>query len=193
MELADDIAAVFAELNETSRSAEALLSAYSASQLLGRHPGGWSAAQCLEHLAKTNLLYSNAMRDAVKAAVHLARHERRGPIRPGWFARKFIERMEAGSTSKFRAPDSIVPAPEADPRIAMREFLSAQRALINLLTEAQGLDLNAIRFKNPFVPWLRFSVGAGFKVVAAHNRRHIEQARRTADSIPRAFVASSGR
>jgi hypothetical protein len=108
-------------------------------------------------------------------------------------ARKFIERMEAGSPSKFRAPDPVVPAPEADPRIALRDFLRAQRAVISLLDESRNLNLNTILFKNPFVPWLRFSVGVGFKLVAAHNRRHLAQARRIADSIPRAFVASSGR
>lgn len=163
------------------------------SQLIGRQPGGWSAAQCLDHLAKTNLLYSTAMRDAVSPALHIVRHDRKGPIRLGWFARKFIERMDAGATNKYRAPDSILPAPETDPRAALMDFLRSQRAVVNLLTEAQSLNLNAIRFKNPFVSWMRFSVGAGFKIVAAHNRRHIAQARRIADSIPRAFAASSGR
>lgn len=193
MELADDIEAVLAELNETSRSAEVLFSEYASNQLVGRQPGGWSVAQCLDHLAKTNLLYSYSMRDAVAPAMHVVRHDRKGPIRPGWFARKFIERMEAGSPSKFRAPDPVVPPPEADPRVALRDFLRAQRALVNLLAEVRKLDLNAIRFKSPFVPWLRISVGAGFKLVAAHNRRHLAQARKIADSIPRAFVASSGR
>jgi hypothetical protein len=193
MELAGDIEAVVAELNETSRSAEALLSEYASNQLIGRQPGGWSAAQCLDHLAKTNLLYSSSMRDAVTPALHVVRHDRKGPIRPGWLARKFIERMEAGSPSKFRAPDPVVPAPEAGPRIALLDFLRAQRAVISLLDESRNLNLNTILFKNPFVPWLRFSVGAGFKLVAAHNRRHLAQARRIADSIPPAFVASSGR
>ena len=193
MELADDIEAVLAELNETSRAAEGLLTTYQSTQLIGRQPGGWSAAQCLDHLAKTNLIYSNAIRDAVKPAMHVVRTDRRGPIRPGWFTCKFIERMDAGANTKFRAPDPVVPPPEADPRTALRDFLRAQRAVVDLLTEARNLDLNAIRFKNPFVSWMRFSVGTGFKIVAAHNRRHLAQARRIADSIPRAFVASSGR
>ncbi|MBM3767238.1 MAG: DinB family protein [Acidobacteria bacterium] len=180
-------------INESSRMAESLVIDYSFSQLTGRHPGGWSAAQCLEHLAKTNLLYSSAIRDALKPAMHVVRSDRRGPIQPGWFARIFLERMEASSPSKFRAPDSVVPAPEADPRAALRDFLGAQRAVVNLLNETKLLNLNGIRFKNPFAPLIRFSAGTGFLLIAAHNRRHIQQARRIADSIPRAVVASSGR
>ncbi|HSB53345.1 MAG TPA: hypothetical protein VLD58_03280, partial [Gemmatimonadales bacterium] len=40
------------------------------------------------------------------------------------------------------------------------------------------LDLNGTRFANPFLPLVRFSVGTGFQVIAAHQRRHLWQAGR---------------
>ena len=34
----------------------------------------------------------------------------------------------------------------------------------------------AIRFRNPFIPLLRFTVGTGLEIVAKHESRHLLQA-----------------
>jgi DinB superfamily len=188
-----DVVDLAAQINAASREAEKLVGSVSYSQLCLAFPGGWSVAQCLDHLAKVNLLYCTSMRDSVTLAMHLGRAYRRNAIAPGWIARKVIARIEPDSGSKFVAPASVVPAPDVDARAALRDFLSAQRSVVNLLHEAAALDLNSIRFKNPFLTWARFSVGTGFHIIAAHNRRHMAQAARVAATIPRAGVATSGR
>ena len=54
------------------------------------HPGSWSVAECLDHLATGNRVYLQAMRPASEQALAQGRL-RRGPARPGlaggWFAR----------------------------------------------------------------------------------------------------------
>jgi len=40
------------------------------------------------------------------------------------------------------------------------------------------LDFNRVRFRNPFVPLLRFTVGTGLMIINAHDRRHLWQAQR---------------
>jgi hypothetical protein len=40
----------------------------------------------------------------------------------------------------------------------------------------------ANRFKNPFIPVLRFTVGTGLEILAKHERRHLLQAERIRDS-----------
>jgi hypothetical protein len=46
----------------------------------------------------------------------------------------------------------------------------------SVVRDGAELDLNRIRFHNPFVATLRFTVGAGLLIIAAHNRRHLWQA-----------------
>ena len=41
------------------------------------------------------------------------------------------------------------------------------------MESSRGLDLGAIRFGSPFFKLLRFSLGTGFEVVLAHDRRHV--------------------
>jgi hypothetical protein len=36
--------------------------------------------------------------------------------------------------------------------------------------------VNRIRYRNPFIPLLRFTVGAGLEIIAKHASRHLLQA-----------------
>jgi hypothetical protein len=47
-----------------------------------------------------------------------------------------------------------------------------------LVNRAAPYNVNRIRFKNPFIAGLRFSVATGLQVLAAHERRHLLQAER---------------
>ena len=57
----------------------------------------------------------------------------------------------------------------------------------DLVRRASACDVNHIRFVNPFVPLLRFTVGTGLEIVWRHQRRHLLQAERIrqASGFPR--------
>jgi hypothetical protein len=172
-----DIEAVLAALDAATRNAEELFLSADASRLeQPREPGRWSAAQCLAHLAVTNFAYVAAMRAAVKPAIHMHNHERGGPLRPGLPTRWFLSYLEPPVVRRVSAPRAIQPPAVVEARAALKEFQQSQAATIDLLMECRHLDLNKIRFPNPFVPGLRFTVGAGFLIIAAHERRHLWQA-----------------
>jgi hypothetical protein len=38
---------------------------------------------------------------------------------------------------------------------------------------SSGIASTSVRFKNPFVPLLRFTIGTGLLVINAHDRRHL--------------------
>lgn len=52
-----------------------------------------------------------------------------------------------------------------------------------LIRESQNLDLNRIRFRNPFVRLFYFTVGTGLLVISAHDRRHLWQAKQVLASM----------
>lgn len=168
-----DIEEIIAALHAATRHAEDLVASAPASAL--EHPpapGRWSAAQCLYHLALTNFAYTAAMRPACLSGIH----PRRGPLHVGFPTRWFLSLLEPPVGKRVRAPRAITPAPAIDASGALREFQRSQAAVIELLMECRQLDLNRIRFPNPFVPGIRFTVGGGFLIIAAHERRHLWQA-----------------
>lgn len=142
-------------------------------------PGSWSIGQCLEHLCVTNESYlppiSAALREKPRSPVE--------EITPGWFGRWFIRSFVEPSPNSKRAsaPGKIRPGPRTDLSVLDR-FLSGNQACRDLILRARSNDVNRIRFWNPFLPGLRFTVGTGLEIVVGHERRHLLQAKRVKDS-----------
>lgn len=140
----------------------------------------WSIGQCLEHLHVTNDVYLPPIADALKGRPRAPVHE----ITPGWFGRWFIRNyIEPSSESRrARAPKKITPRERIDPPI-LDSFVRSNEAARDLIRRAGAHDVNRIRFRNPFVPLVRFTVGTGFEIVSTHQRRHLLQAERVRQAL----------
>ena len=149
----------------------------------------WSVAQCLEHLALSNRIYLSAMREpAIRARI--AGRLRRGPALPGFAGRWFAAKMEPPVRASAKMKTMRKLKPETAPSLAdaFASFLQSQDEIRDYLRMNADLDLAGIRFPNPFVPGIRFSVATGLHVLTAHERRHLWQAwrvRRAAEGVTR--------
>jgi DinB superfamily len=172
-----DLQAILNELGRTDQEARQLVAELSEAQLNWR-PGGstqWSVAQCLDHLGQINSVYVAALRSALGEANPRA-DARRNPIRPGWFGRWFISQMEPPPRRKLKSPKPGVPVAHKSGAEVLENFLAVHQELRSLVREARDLDLNRVRFRNPFVGVIRFPVGTGLLIIGAHDRRHLWQA-----------------
>jgi hypothetical protein len=169
------------ELVANDQTAQAVAGGLTDEQL-NWHPaqGSWSVGQCLEHLCLTNEAYLASIYAALKGRPDSPVEQ----ITPGWLARWFIRSfVEPSPKSKHAsAPGKIRPAARVDIGVLDR-FLSDNRSCRELLVRTCGKDVNRIRFWNPFVPGIRFTVGTGFEIIAGHERRHLLQAERVRDSV----------
>jgi len=141
------------------------------------HHGSWSVAECLDHLATGNCVYLRAMQPAAKRA--LERGRRRGrPAQPGLIGRWFIRTLEPPVSPRFRskAPQAIRPRVSPALHDALAQFLTSQDEVRTFLREYADIDLAGVRFRNPFVRGVWFSLATGLHVLAAHERRHLWQA-----------------
>ena len=172
-----DLQSVLNELDRTDEEARQLVSGLSEAQL-NWHPSptAWSVAQCLAHLGRMNSVLTAALRPAVRQAGKSSVMPRK-PIQPGWFGRWFIRQMEAPPRRKMKTPRQGMPEANKSGEEILRAFIAAHDELRSLIHEARELDLNRIRFRNPFIGLLRYSVGTALLVIGAHDRRHLWQAR----------------
>jgi hypothetical protein len=141
-------------------------------------PGAWSIGQCLQHLLAGNELYLPAIANSLRGRrespveeVVLSRFSR-------WFIRNYIA---PSSTTRARAPSKIRPAAEVEPSV-LDAFLRTNEVARELIRQASAYDVNRIRFRNPFIPLLRFTVGAGLEITSKHESRHLQQAERVRQS-----------
>ena len=154
-------------------------------------PGSWSIAECLDHLATANRVYLEAMRLPAERALEQGRRRRR-PALPGVLGGWFVNTLEPGAqaTHKRKAPSKIRPrtAPPVDDALA--QFLASQQDVRAFLRRYADIDLASVRFPNPFVRGIRFSLATGLHVIAAHDRRHLAQAWRVRKAAEQAIGAA---
>ena len=177
--LPPDLAKILCELAQVEEHARRLIAELSAEQANWQpRDGCWSVVQCIDHLARINSIYVQALRDAVSR-----RNGKKSPgrqeIRPGRFSRWFLRQMEPPAKRRMRAVSKTVPASHADPAETLERFVASHAGVSELIEQAAAINLNRIRFKNPLVPLMNFTVGTGLLIVAAHDRRHLWQARKT--------------
>ena len=138
-------------------------------------PSTWSIGQCLDHLRMSTVVYA----PAIEAALTRPPTGPVDEITPGWFGRWFIRTQIAPSpkTARGKAPKKVVPIATADATI-LDQFLTSNQSARRLIDRAQPYDVNRVRFVNPFIFVIRFTVGTGLEILTQHEDRHLLQAER---------------
>ncbi len=172
---------LISEFDVADRHAESIAKILSAVQLNWRpRQDAWSIGQCLEHLHVANEVYLPAL----SAALEGCQPRRVDELRHGWFSRWFIRTYIAPNPGGTRAlaPKKIAPVTEVDVFV-LDAFLRSNEAARKLVRRASDYDVNRIRFENPFIPLVRFTVGTGLEIIAKHQSRHLLQAERVRQSV----------
>ena len=153
-------------------------------------PGSWSVAECLDHLATANRVYLGAMQPSAARALNAGRG-RRGPAIPGLIGGWFVSYLEppVKPRLKSKAPRTIRPRTAPALSDAVTAFLASQEEVRTFLRTYADIDLAGVRFPNPFIRGVRFSLATGLHVLAAHSRRHLWQAWRVRQAAERSNAA----
>jgi len=173
-----DIVSLEEALNAASEDSRVLAADLTEEEGIRRPaPESWSIAECMDHLAVTNRVYLAAMQSAAARARSKGRL-RRGPATPGWFGSWFARQLEPPLKPGRKMPAPQKSRPRQNPSLAdaYASFLAEQQRVHGFLQANADLDLTGVRFANPFVPGLRFSLASGLNIILAHERRHLWQA-----------------
>jgi hypothetical protein len=143
----------------------------------------WSIEECLSHLTMVGQWELRAIEEAVERG-----RERGltavGPFEYGAVDRFIIDMTRPPVRAKVPAPRRFVPLHGQPVTAILPTFLHVQSQFQLLMERAEGLDLARIKVATPIARFLKMSLGALFEQAAAHERRHIEQARRVRERLP---------
>lgn len=162
--------------------------------MINRRPpaGGWSIAECLDHLNATVRLYLPVVADAIDDARARGWTDRRGEGRT-WRGRLLAWSQEPPVRLRMRTVDELKPAPDLDRMAVLEEFEALHEELIVRINESRSLDLRRIRIRSVLKPWLQLSLGDWFAFLAAHGRRHLWQAEQVLASMNRGEAGPGAR
>jgi hypothetical protein len=145
----------------------------------------WSVAQCFEHLHTANRLMVTAARHAL---AHPPTLWRRVPLVPAFFGRQLVRSQAPETARKFTTSAIATPSQSAIDAGVVERFVAGHR---NRAEWIRSLDPDVAArtiMVSPFVRFITYSVLDGCRLMAAHDRRHVEQARRVMQTagFPRA-------
>lgn len=171
------------QFETTEREAQALAGRLSDAEFNWQPaPGSWSIGQCLQHLATG----TDAVLPAIDRAIAAAREHMwmaQGPVRYGLFARMMVTSMEP--PVKWRMKTNRIFQPKTDPlrREAVVAELTASRGrILERVGKSAGLNLKRAIVVSPVSRLIRVPLGAYLAFLAAHDRRHLWQARQVREA-----------
>jgi len=153
-----------------------LLAGHTHEQLLWRPEAGkaWCIAECVEHVALTNEAYLQNIKPVVDYAPNSGSESLRIG---GWLSALLLKSVSPQAKRKMNAPRKVRPL-RVDPDSAFKRLAATHAEILALLKVQPCPDYNRLRFQNPFVPLIRFTVASAFLIMAAHGHRHLAQAQR---------------
>lgn len=138
----------------------------------------WSVGQCVEHLLKADQEMRQAIARALDPSVTPTIWQRL-PLWPRLFGWLLVSSQSPGTSRKYQAPSQAQPTASAVPadivaRLVERQSLTI--AGVKRLTPADGARVMV----SPFARQITYTVLDAYRLMAAHQRRHLEQAARVA-------------
>ncbi|HLA95902.1 MAG TPA: DinB family protein [Pyrinomonadaceae bacterium] len=178
---------VTTEMTKVAGDAKTTFGDLSAEQLNWK-PGekGWSVAQCLDHIVKTNTQFYPEFEKLASGNRKNSFWENYSPL-SGWGGRFLIKAVSEDS-KKAKAPSkSIVPPSALDADIV--DTFCAHVADVNGQVEAvtgTDIDIKKTIVTSPFLAIFTYSLDDAFTVLVEHSKRHVRQAKRVmeADGFP---------
>jgi hypothetical protein len=138
--------------------------------------GSWSVAQCFDHLLKINGGMMQAIGRGLDHQVSRTIWQRL-PVWPRLFGRILVASQGPGGKRKYQAPPNAVPASSNVAPDTIGRFIAWQDTGIAAVSALSASDAQRI-IVSPFVAQITYSALDAYRLIAAHQRRHFEQARR---------------
>lgn len=138
--------------------------------------GGWSIAQCLEHLNGYGHFYLPEIEKGLSKSVedHVS-----DTFTSTWLGTYFTCMMEPSTnTKKYKAFKNHVPPSQLDAPAVVAEFIQQQETLLKYIKQARNVDLDRMKVPISISKWVKLKLGDTFQFLIAHNERHILQAKR---------------
>lgn len=139
------------------------------------HSGGWSIAQCLDHLNGYGHHYLPEMQKAMQKADS---QPESGQFEGSWLGDYFTKMMDPATAKKMKAFKNHVPPAKLEAHNVVAEFIQQQEQLMLLLTKARIIDLSSVGVPISISKLIRINLGDTFRFFIMHNERHIRQALR---------------
>jgi hypothetical protein len=182
-----ELPALIADANAIAADAERTFGQLTREQLNWK-PGAdqWSVAQCFEHLITINRAYTPQLR-LIEQGAYAPTWRDHVPVLARLFGSMILRAVQPESQRKFKAAPHVAPSTGPIDGDIIARFTTHQQEVIEHMTMTGSRDLRTVVVTSPVAPIAFYSALDAFRILVAHERRHMAQAERviTADGFPK--------
>jgi len=160
------------QLSTITGKFQKLFKANSAEKLLQRPAsGGWSAAECVEHLSKTTMnyvdIFNGVLTDPPKGS---------GPFKMDFKGKMLNWSLDPPIFIKIKTRPMVEPQNVTSAAKILADFEASQKVLNDYIAKTDGLALGQVIITSPFNARMKYNLYSCFNILASHQRRHYVQA-----------------
>jgi hypothetical protein len=171
------VSSAIGELRAIADEVQAAFGAMSKDQLNWKpSPERWSVAECLQHLIAINSAYFPTL-ETIANGRYRPTFQQRLPLLPRFFGWAVLKAVSPDSPRKFKTNKRFDPAASSVPGDVVARFRSHQKELIAYMERTVGVDAARTIITSPAASVATYSLLDAYRIITAHERRHINQAR----------------
>jgi hypothetical protein len=146
---------------------------------LNWRPGAneWSVAQCLDHLVVINSGYFPVLA-RIEGGQFRPSFKERLPLVPRLFGSLVLKAVRPETQFKSKADPRFGPCTSGIDSGIVTRFIAHQREIIEHMERTAHLDLSRLIITSPVLGFVTYSLLDAYRIIVAHERRHLAQAKR---------------
>ncbi len=154
-----------------------------ASHQLNWKPGvdEWSIAQCYEHLVTANTAYFPAF-ETILSGAPVDTFWTRLPWYPVFWGKVLVRAFGPDARRRLKAPRMFRPSRGSIDEAIIDRFIDQQHQLIRYMDATKDMDVERIIISSPVTRFVTYSLMDTYRILIAHEQRHIRQATRVLDA-----------
>ena len=141
----------------------------------------WSIAQCFEHLIVSNAGYLPLI-ERIARGDHKPSMKERVPGLPRFFGTMVLRAVQPQGQRKYKAGAGFQPSTSSIDSDIITRFTTQQAQLAERMQSTADLDLRSIIVTSPVASLVTYSLLDAYRIVVAHEQRHLGQAKRVTTS-----------
>ena len=141
----------------------------------------WSVAQCFDHLIVINSSYFPRI-EQIENGKYKTSLQERLPLLPRFFGSMILKVVQPKAKRKFKADPRFEPASSTIGGDIIAKFKAHQEDVIDHMKRTKRLNLKKVIITSPVASFATYSLLDAYKILVAHERRHMAQARRVMET-----------
>lgn len=140
--------------------------------------GGWSAAECFDHLIVTNKTYIPVFEGITRNYTR----EGEKAFKNSFIGKFLLKAIHPDAPRKVKTSQVFYPLRSNAGTEIIDEYLNQHDQIKRYMESFREFDLRKIKIKSPMSSIVKYNLGDACKIIIYHDMRHLKQADRAVES-----------